>query len=110
MPVVTRRELLEAGVHFGHQTRRWNPKMQRYLFGERSGIYIIDLEKSLAGIEEAHEFARDIGRRRGTILFIGTKKQAQEVVEDHASRIGMPFVNHRWLGGMLTNFSTISRR
>jgi small subunit ribosomal protein S2 len=107
---VTRRELLEAGVHFGHQTRRWNPKMQRYLFGERSGIYIIDLEKSLAGIEEAHEFARDIGRRRGTILFIGTKKQAQEVVEDHASRIGMPFVNHRWLGGMLTNFSTISRR
>ncbi len=110
MPVVTRRELLEAGLHFGHQTRRWNPKMQRYLFGERSGIYIIDLEKSLAGIEETYEFARDLGRRRGTILFIGTKKQAQEVVEEHANRIGMPFVNHRWLGGMLTNFSTISRR
>ena len=110
MPVVTRRELLEAGVHFGHQTRRWNPKMQRYLFGERSGIYIIDLEKSLAGIEESFEFARDVGRRRGTILFIGTKKQAQEVVEEHASRVGMPFVNNRWLGGMLTNFSTISRR
>ena len=110
MPVVTRRELLEAGVHFGHQTRRWNPKMQRYLFGERSGIYIIDLEKSLAGIEETYEFVRDLGRRRGTILFIGTKKQAQEVVEDHANRVGMPFVNHRWLGGMLTNFTTISRR
>jgi small subunit ribosomal protein S2 len=110
VPVVTRRELLEAGVHFGHQTRRWNPKMQRFLFGERSGIYIIDLEKSLAGIEEAYDFVRDLGRRRGTVLFIGTKKQAQEVVEDHAKRVGMPFVNHRWLGGMLTNFSTISRR
>jgi small subunit ribosomal protein S2 len=110
VPVVTRRELLEAGVHFGHQTRRWNPKMQRYLFGERSGIYIIDLEKSLAGIEETFEFVRDLGRRRGTVLFIGTKKQAQEVVEEHASRVGMPFVNNRWLGGMLTNFSTISKR
>ena len=110
MPVVTRRELLEAGVHFGHQTRRWNPKMQRYLFGERSGIYIIDLEKSLEGIEEAYAFVRDLGRRRGTVLFIGTKKQAQEVVEEHATRVGMPYVNHRWLGGMLTNFSTISRR
>ena len=110
VPVVTRRELLEAGVHFGHQTRRWNPKMQRYLFGERSGIYIIDLEKSLEGIEETYEFVRDLGRRRGTILFIGTKKQAQEVVEEHANRVGMPFVNHRWLGGMLTNFTTISRR
>ena len=110
MPVVTRRELLEAGVHFGHQTRRWNPKMQRYLFGERSGIYIIDLEKSLAGIEETFEFVRDLGRRRGTVLFIGTKKQAQEVVEEHANRVGMPFVNNRWLGGMLTNFSTISKR
>jgi small subunit ribosomal protein S2 len=110
VPVVTRRELLEAGVHFGHQTRRWNPKMQRYLFGERSGIYIIDLEKSLAGIEETHEFVRDLGRRRGTVLFIGTKKQAQEVVEEHANRVGMPFVNNRWLGGMLTNFATISKR
>jgi small subunit ribosomal protein S2 len=110
VPVVTRRELLEAGVHFGHQTRRWNPKMQRFLFGERSGIYIIDLEKSLAGIEEAFDFVRDLGRRRGTVLFIGTKKQAQEVVEEHAKRVGMPFVNHRWLGGMLTNFSTISKR
>jgi small subunit ribosomal protein S2 len=110
VPVVTRRELLEAGVHFGHQTRRWNPKMSRFLYGERSGIYIIDLEKSLAGLEETYEFARDLGRRRGIILFIGTKKQAQEVVFEHASRIGMPFVNHRWLGGMLTNFATISKR
>ena len=110
MPVVTRRELLEAGVHFGHQTRRWNPKMHRYLYGERSGIYIIDLEKSLAGIEETHRFVRDLGRRRGIVLFIGTKKQAQEVVADHASRIGMPYVNHRWLGGMLTNFTTVSKR
>jgi small subunit ribosomal protein S2 len=110
VPVVTRRELLEAGVHFGHQTRRWNPKMQRYLFGERSGIYIIDLEKSLAGIEEAYAFVRDLGRRRGTVLFIGTKKQAQEVVEEHARRIRMPFVNNRWLGGMLTNFTTIRTR
>ena len=110
MPVVTRRELLEAGVHFGHQTRRWNPKMQRLLYGERSGIYIIDLEKSLAGIEETHEFVQALGRRRGIVLFIGTKKQAQEVVQDHATRIGMPFVNNRWLGGMLTNFTTISKR
>jgi len=110
MPVVTRRELLEAGVHFGHQTRRWNPKMQRYLFGERSGIYIIDLEQSLSGLEEAHAFVQGLGRRRGIVLFIGTKKQAQEVVEEHALRSGMPFVNNRWLGGMLTNFSTIRTR
>jgi small subunit ribosomal protein S2 len=110
VPVVTRRELLEAGVHFGHQTRRWNPKMNRYLYGERSGIYIIDLEKSLSGLEETYEFVRDLGRRRGIVLFIGTKKQAQEVVAEHASRVGMPFVNHRWLGGMLTNFTTISKR
>jgi small subunit ribosomal protein S2 len=108
--VVTRRELLEAGVHFGHQTRRWNPKMQRYLFGERSGIYIIDLEQSLTGLEEAHAFVRDLGRRRGIVLFIGTKKQAQEVVAGHATRVGMPFVNNRWLGGMLTNFATIRTR
>jgi len=110
VPVVTRRELLEAGVHFGHQTRRWNPKMQRFLYGERSGIYIIDLEKSLAGLEETHEFVQGLGRRRGIVLFIGTKKQVQEVVQDHATRIGMPYVNHRWLGGMLTNFTTISKR
>ncbi len=110
MPVVTRRELLEAGVHFGHQTRRWNPKMQRYLFGERSGIYIIDLERSLEGLEETHAFVQGLGRRRGVVLFIGTKKQAQEVVAEHASRVGMPYVNNRWLGGMLTNFATIRMR
>jgi small subunit ribosomal protein S2 len=97
-------------VHFGHQTRRWNPKMQRYLFGERSGIYIIDLERSLEGLEEAYAFVRDLGRRRGVVLFIGTKKQAQEVVASHATRVGMPYVNNRWLGGMLTNFSTIRTR
>ena len=110
MPVVTRRELLEAGVHFGHQTRRWNPKMQRFLYGERSGIYIIDLEKSLAGLEDTSAFVQGLGRRRGIVLFIGTKKQAQEVVQEHATRVGMPYVNHRWLGGMLTNFTTISKR
>jgi small subunit ribosomal protein S2 len=110
VPVVTRRELLEAGVHFGHQTRRWNPKMGRYLYGERSGIYILDLEKTLTGLDEAYSFARDIGRRGGVVLFIGTKKQAQETVEEQAGRVGMPFVNTRWLGGMLTNFQTISKR
>ncbi|HEY6567962.1 MAG TPA: 30S ribosomal protein S2 [Actinomycetota bacterium] len=109
-PVVTRRELLEAGVHFGHQTRRWNPKMHRYLYGERSGIYIIDLEKSLSGLEETYAFVQGLGRRRGIVLFVGTKKQAQEVVQEQADRIGMPYVNHRWLGGMLTNFTTVSKR
>ncbi len=110
MPVVTRRELLEAGVHFGHQTRRWNPKMKPYLFGERSGIYLIDLEQSLAGLEETHAFVQGLGRRRGIVLFIGTKKQAQEVVAEHATRVGMPYINNRWLGGMLTNFATIKGR
>ena len=110
MPVVTRRELLEAGVHFGHQTRRWNPKMRRYIFGERSGIYIIDLEKSLLGVERAHRFLRDVGSRHGSVLFVGTKKQAQEVVAQQAGRVGMPYVNTRWLGGMLTNFQTIHAR
>jgi small subunit ribosomal protein S2 len=110
MPVVTRRALLEAGVHFGHQTRRWNPKMGRFIFGERSGIYIIDLEKTLSGLNEAYDFLREVGRRNGVILFVGTKKQAQETVADQASRIGMPYVNNRWLGGMLTNFQTIYGR
>jgi small subunit ribosomal protein S2 len=110
VPVVTRRELLEAGVHFGHQTRRWNPKMRPYLYGERSGIYIIDLERSLEGLQEAYDFAVGLGRRRGVVLFIGTKKQAQEVVAEHATRVGMPYVNNRWLGGMLTNFTTIRTR
>jgi small subunit ribosomal protein S2 len=110
VPVVTRRELLEAGVHFGHQTRRWNPKMGRYLYGERSGIYIIDLEKTLTGLEEAYAFVRDLGRRGGIVLFVGTKKQAQDIIVDNADRIGMPSVTTRWLGGMLTNFQTVSRR
>ncbi|MGZ8607324.1 MAG: 30S ribosomal protein S2 [Actinomycetota bacterium] len=110
MPVVTRRELLEAGVHFGHQTRRWNPKMGRYLYGERSGIYIIDLEKTLTGLEEAYAFVRDLGRRNGVVLFVGTKKQAQDIIVDNATAVGMPFVTTRWLGGMLTNFQTVSRR
>jgi small subunit ribosomal protein S2 len=110
MPVATRRELLEAGVHFGHQTRRWNPKMGRFLYGERGGIYIIDLEKTLTGLEEAYDFVRELGRQGGSVLFVGTKKQAQEVIAGHAGRVGMPFVNTRWLGGMLTNFSTIARR
>ena len=104
MPVATRRELLEAGVHFGHQTRRWNPKMSRFLYGERSGIYIIDLEQTLDGLKEAFDFVHDLGRKGGTVLFVGTKKQAQDIVEEQANRVRMPFVNTRWLGGMLTNF------
>jgi small subunit ribosomal protein S2 len=104
------RELLEAGVHFGHQTRRWNPKMRRYIFGERGGIYIIDLTKTSELLEEAHEFARNIAERNGTILFVGTKKQAQNAVAEHATRVGMPYVNNRWLGGLLTNWRTISDR
>jgi small subunit ribosomal protein S2 len=104
------RELLEAGVHFGHQTRRWNPKMRRYIFGERGGIYIIDLTKTQELLEEAHEFARNISERRGTVLFVGTKKQAQDAVTEHATRVGMPYVSHRWLGGLLTNWKTISER
>ena len=110
MPVATRRELLEAGVHFGHQTRRWNPKMRRYIFGERSGIYIIDLEKTVEAINRTYQFLLDIGRRNGIVLFVGTKKQAQETIQEHATRVGMPYVNTRWLGGMLTNFQTIHGR
>ena len=110
MPVATRRQLLEAGVHFGHQTRRWNPKMRRYIFGERGGIYIVDLEKTLDGLSKAYEFVRDIARRGGSLLFVGTKKQAQDIVAEQAARVGMPFVNTRWLGGMLTNFQTIYSR
>ena len=104
------RELLEAGVHFGHQTRRWNPKMRRYIFAERGGIYIIDLTKTLELLEEAHAFGRNLAERRGTILFVGTKKQAQDAVQEHATRVSMPYVNHRWLGGLLTNWRTISER
>jgi small subunit ribosomal protein S2 len=109
-PVVTMRQLLEAGVHFGHQTRRWNPKMKRYIFGERNGIYIIDLQQTLGLIEQAYSFVRDLVAGGGTILFIGTKKQAQDPVRSYAEKCGMPYINERWLGGMLTNFETISKR
>ena len=104
------RELLEAGVHFGHQTRRWNPKMRRFIFSERGGIYIIDLQKTQELLEEAHSFGRNLAERGGTMLFVGTKKQAQDAVSEHAGRVGMPYVNHRWLGGLLTNWRTISDR
>ncbi len=107
---VSMRELLEAGVHFGHQTRRWNPKMRRFIFGERGGIYIIDLQKTLESIEEAQSFVRNLAERGGTVLFVGTKKQAQDSVEEEAERTGMPYVNHRWLGGLLTNWRTIAER
>ena len=107
MSVVSVRDLLEAGVHFGHQTRRWNPKMKRYIFGERNGIYIIDIQQTVAMLETAYHFVRDAVAGGGSILFIGTKKQSQEAIEAQATRVGMPFVNYRWLGGMLTNFETI---
>jgi small subunit ribosomal protein S2 len=104
------RELLEAGVHFGHQTRRWNPKMRRYIFTERGGIYIIDLEQTLELLEQAYSFVRNIAERNGTVLFVGTKKQAQDAVVEQAVRVGMPYVSNRWLGGLLTNWRTISSR
>src|SRR5213596_3008455 len=110
MSVVSMRELLEAGVHFGHQTRRWNPKMRRFIFTERGGIYIIDLQQTLQLLEEAHAFARNLAERGGSVLFVGTKKQSQSAVEEQAKRVGMPYVNHRWLGGLLTNWRTISSR
>ena len=110
MAVVTMRELLDAGVHFGHQTRRWNPKMRRFIFTERNGIYIIDLQQTLTYIDQAFEFVKETVAHGGTILFVGTKKQAQEAVQVEADRVGMPYVNHRWLGGMLTNFQTVSKR
>jgi len=108
--VVTMRQLLEAGVHFGHQTRRWNPKMKRFIYGERNGIYIIDLQKTSAAIESTYGFLRDTVAKGGNVLFVGTKKQAQESVKTQAERVGMPYVNFRWLGGMLTNFTTIYKR
>lgn len=110
MAVVTMRQMLEAGCHFGHQTRRWNPKMKRFIFGERNGVYIIDLEQTMTRVETAYVFARDLVAGGGTILFVGTKKQAQDPVRDWADKSGMPYVNERWLGGMLTNFETISKR
>jgi small subunit ribosomal protein S2 len=110
MAVVTMRQLLESGVHFGHQTRRWNPKMKRFIFTERNGIYIIDLRLSLDYIEKTYEFVKNTVAAGGSVLFVGTKKQAQEAIAEQASRVGMPYVNHRWLGGMLTNFSTVYKR
>ncbi len=109
-PVVTMRQLLEAGVHFGHQTRRWNPKMKRFIHGERNGIYIIDLQQTLGRIEKSYSFVRDLVAEGGTVLFVGTKKQAQDPVQSYAEKCGMPYINERWLGGMLTNFQTISKR
>ena len=110
MPVVSMKELLEAGVHFGHQTRRWNPKMKRFIFTERGGIYIIDLQQTQELLDEAYEFARNVAQRNGSILFVGTKKQAQDAIADEAARVGMPYVNHRWLGGLLTNWRTMADR
>jgi small subunit ribosomal protein S2 len=110
MAVVTMRQLLESGVHFGHQTRRWNPKMKRYIFTERNGIYIIDLRQTLEYIEKAYEFVRNTVAEGGSVLFVGTKKQAQEAIAEQATRVGQPYVNHRWLGGMLTNFQTVYKR
>ena len=110
MAVVTMRQLLEAGVHFGHQTRRWNPKMKRFIFGERNGIYIIDLNQTLQRVDVAYSFVRDMVANGGSILFIGTKKQSQDPIAKASEMCGMPFVNQRWLGGMLTNFTTIAGR
>ncbi|KAB2810516.1 30S ribosomal protein S2 [Pimelobacter simplex] len=110
MAVVTMRQLLESGVHFGHQTRRWNPKMKRFILTDRNGIYIIDLQQSLAYIDRSYAFVKETVAKGGTIMFIGTKKQAQESIAEQATRVGMPYVNQRWLGGMLTNFSTMNQR
>ena len=110
MPVVTMRQLLEAGVHFGHQTRRWNPKMKRFIFAERNGIYILDLQQTMTGIERAYTYVRDTVAQGGIILFVATKRQVQDVLSEQAIRAGMPYVNFRWLGGMLTNFRTIHKR
>ncbi|MBP3087858.1 30S ribosomal protein S2 [Corynebacterium sp. sy017] len=110
MAVVTMRELLDSGVHFGHPTRRWNPKMRRFILTDRNGIYIIDLQQTLNYINEAYEFVKETVAHGGTVLYVGTKKQAQEAIATEAERVGMPYVNHRWLGGMLTNFQTVSKR
>ncbi|HEY8528849.1 MAG TPA: 30S ribosomal protein S2 [Paenibacillaceae bacterium] len=110
MAVISMKQLLEAGVHFGHQTRRWNPKMAKYIFTERNGIYIIDLQKTVKKVEEAYNFVRQLAEQGGTVLFVGTKKQAQDSVREEAERCGMFYVNQRWLGGTLTNFATIQKR
>ena len=110
MALVTLQELLDSGVHFGHQTRRWNPKMRRFILGERNGIYLVDLRKTLAGIESAYTYVRELSAKDGIVLFVSTKKQTQGPVKDYAEACGMPYVNQRWLGGMLTNFSTVAGR
>ncbi|MDD2859184.1 MAG: 30S ribosomal protein S2 [Candidatus Nanopelagicales bacterium] len=110
MAVVTMRQLLDSGVHFGHQTRRWNPKMKRFILTERNGIYIIDLQQSLAFIDRAYEYVKETVAHGGTIMFVGTKKQGHDAIQEQATRVGMPYVNERWLGGMLTNFQTVSKR
>ncbi|MFI5718312.1 30S ribosomal protein S2 [Nocardia sp. NPDC051750] len=110
MAVVTMKQLLDSGAHFGHQTRRWNPKMKRFIFTDRNGIYIIDLQQTLTYIDKAYEFVKETVAHGGTVLFVGTKKQAQESIAAEATRVGMPYVNQRWLGGMLTNFSTVHKR
>ena len=110
MAVVSMKQLLEAGVHFGHQTRRWNPKMARFIFTERNGIYIIDLQKTVKKMDEAYNFVRDLAAEGGKVLFVGTKKQAQESIKNEAERCTQYFVNERWLGGMLTNFQNIEKR
>ena len=110
MSVISMKQLLEAGVHFGHQTRRWNPKMKKYIFTERNGIYIIDLQKTVKKVEEAYNFVKELAANGGTVLFVGTKKQAQDSVKEEAIRSGMYYVNQRWLGGTLTNFETIQKR
>ncbi|MBQ6459669.1 MAG: 30S ribosomal protein S2, partial [Exiguobacterium sp.] len=110
MAVISMKQLLEAGVHFGHQTRRWNPKMAKYIFTERNGIYIIDLQKTVKKVDEAYNFVRELAAEGGNVLFVGTKKQAQDTIKEEAIRSGMFFINERWLGGTLTNFSTIKKR
>ena len=110
MAVISMKQLLEAGVHFGHQTRRWNPKMAKYIFTERNGIYIIDLQKTVKKVDEAYNFIREVASEGGNVLFVGTKKQAQDTVKEEAIRAGQYFINERWLGGTLTNFSTIKKR
>src|SRR3979411_88621 len=110
MAVVTMKQLLDSGPHFGHQARRWNPKMKRFIFTDRNGIYIIDLQQTLTYIDKAYEFVKETVAHGGSIMFIGTKKQAQEAIAEQATRVGMPYVNQRWLGGMLTNFQTVFKR
>jgi small subunit ribosomal protein S2 len=110
MPAASMKQLLESGVHFGHQTRRWNPKMKPYIFADRGGIHIIDLQKTTRLLDRAYDFTRNISSRGGSVLFVGTKKQCQDAIREEATRVGMPFVSHRWLGGLLTNFSTIHAR